>query len=104
VKSMGSGISQPVVAGFCAPGEVVVRRGTRVRATDGPVGQVDAFLIDPTTRRITQLVLRESHLWSRRDVMVPLFRDRVCWRRSCLPETRQERRCVAPDDPGTTVA
>jgi hypothetical protein len=54
------------------PGEVVVRRGARVRATDGPVGQVDEFLVDPTTRRITHLVLREDHLWSRSDVMVPV--------------------------------
>ena len=53
-------------------GELFVRQGARVRATDGPVGQVHAFLVEPTTRRITHLVLREGHLWSRRDVMVPV--------------------------------
>jgi hypothetical protein len=72
VKSIGSGISQPVVADFCAPGELVVRRGACVRATDGPVGQVDEFLMGPTKRRITHLTLREGHLWNRRDVMGPV--------------------------------
>jgi hypothetical protein len=72
VKGMGSGISQPVVADFCAPGELVVRRGACVRATGGPVGRADEFLMDPTSRRITHLVRRASHLWSRRDVIVPV--------------------------------
>jgi hypothetical protein len=54
------------------PGELVIRRGARVRADDGPVGQVDEFLVDPTTRRITHLVLQKGHLWRRRDVMVPV--------------------------------
>jgi len=53
-------------------GELIVRRRARVSADDGPVGQVDEFLVDPTTRRITHLVLREGHLWSQRDVMVPV--------------------------------
>lgn len=54
-----------------SPGELIVRRGSRVRATDGPVGQVDEFLVDPTTRHITHLVLREGHPWGPKDVMVP---------------------------------
>ena len=54
------------------PGELVVRRGARVKATDGPVGQVDEFLVDPMTRNITHLVLREGYLWSQKDVTIPI--------------------------------
>jgi hypothetical protein len=51
-------------------GEVEVHRGARVLATDGAVGQVDAFLIDPTNDRTTHLLLREGHLWGQQDVSI----------------------------------
>jgi sporulation protein YlmC with PRC-barrel domain len=53
-------------------GELAVRRGTRVEATDGQVGRVDEFLVSPKTERITHLVLREGHLWGQRDVTIPV--------------------------------
>jgi sporulation protein YlmC with PRC-barrel domain len=52
-------------------GEVAVRRGAFVEATDGRVGQVDEFLVDPTNEQITHLVLREGHLWGQKDVTIP---------------------------------
>jgi hypothetical protein len=54
------------------PGELAVRRGARVRSTDGPVGWVDEFLVDPTNAHITHLVLREGHLWGQKDVTIPV--------------------------------
>ena len=54
------------------PGELAVRRGARVKATDGLVGRVDEFLVDSTARRITHLVLREGHLWDQKDVTIPI--------------------------------
>lgn len=53
-------------------GEVVIRRGTPVRATDGEVGKVDEFLVDPENDNISHLVLREGHLWGKRDVTIPV--------------------------------
>lgn len=53
-------------------GELAVRRGTAVEATDGRVGRVDEFLIDPVTGHITHLVLRKGHLWGERDVTIPV--------------------------------
>jgi sporulation protein YlmC with PRC-barrel domain len=53
-------------------GEVVIRRGTPVKAMDGDVGKVDEFLIDPENDIITHLVLREGHLWGKRDVTIPV--------------------------------
>jgi hypothetical protein len=53
-------------------GEVVIRRGSQVKATDGNVGKVDEFLIDPSSERITHLVMREGHLWGAKDVTIPV--------------------------------
>jgi hypothetical protein len=49
-----------------------VRRGTRVEATDGYVGQVDEFVVDPGNGHITHLVMREGHLWGKKDVVIPV--------------------------------
>jgi sporulation protein YlmC with PRC-barrel domain len=54
------------------PGELAVRRGAHVEATDGRVGQVDEFLVDPSNGHITHLVLREGHLWGQKDVTIPV--------------------------------
>lgn len=53
-------------------GEMAVCRGAEVWATDGAIGQVDEFMIAPTSGHITHLVLRKGHLWGRRDIAVPL--------------------------------
>lgn len=54
------------------PGEVAVRRGARVEATDGHVGRLDEFLVDPVTEHVTHLIMREGHLWGQRDVTIPV--------------------------------
>ncbi len=43
-----------------------------MEASDGHVGRVDEFLIDPDTDNITHLVLREGHLWGKKDVTIPV--------------------------------
>jgi sporulation protein YlmC with PRC-barrel domain len=59
-------------------GERALHSGAYVEATDGGVGQVEEFLIDPGSGRITHLVLRKGHLWGKRDVTIPLDQiDRV---------------------------
>jgi len=54
------------------PGELAVRRGTRVRATDGWVGRVDEFIVGPVSGNITHLCLRKGHPWKERDVCIPI--------------------------------
>ena len=54
------------------PGELAVRRGTRVRATDGGVGWVDEFVVDEETGYITHLIMREGHLWGQKEVTIPI--------------------------------
>jgi sporulation protein YlmC with PRC-barrel domain len=61
-----------------APGELAVHRGTRVRATDGRVGNVDEFVVDADSGYITHLVLREGHLWGQKEVFIPVSQiDRI---------------------------
>ena len=54
------------------PGELAIKRGTRVDATDGHVGRVDEFLVNPENEHITHLVMREGHLWGQKDVTIPV--------------------------------
>ena len=63
------------------PGELAVIRGTRMEATDGFVGKVDEFVINPENSHITPLVMREGHLWGKKDVIIPL---------SAIGDTRED--------------
>ena len=59
-------------------GELAIKRGTVVEATDGRVGQVDEFLVSPESEHITHLVMREGHLWGKKDVAIPVSEiDRI---------------------------
>jgi sporulation protein YlmC with PRC-barrel domain len=59
-------------------GELAVQRGARVEATDGHVGRIDEFLVDPVDTHITHLILREGHLWGQKDVTIPVSQiDRI---------------------------
>ncbi len=59
-------------------GELAVHRGASVEATDGHIGQVDEFLVDPENSHITHLILHEGHLWGQKDVTIPVSEiDRV---------------------------
>lgn len=59
-------------------GELAVQRGAQVEATDGHVGRVDEFLMDPESERITHLVLQEGHLWGKKDINIPVSEiDRI---------------------------
>jgi len=54
------------------PGELAVRRGTRVEATDGPIGRVEEFVVEPADGPITHLVLRKGHPWGQKQVTIPV--------------------------------
>ncbi len=54
------------------PGDLAVRRGARVHATDGRVGQIEEFLVDPDSGYITHLCLRESRRRGDRGACVPV--------------------------------
>ena len=74
-------VQVPVEHQQIPPGELAVRRGARIEATDGYVGKVDEFVVNPENGHITHLVMREGHLWGQKDVIIPL---------SALGDTRQD--------------
>jgi sporulation protein YlmC with PRC-barrel domain len=53
------------------PGEVAVRRGERVHAVDGEIGQVEGLVVEPSGH-VTHVLLQEGHLWGRKRVAIPL--------------------------------
>ena len=53
-------------------GEVEVRRGEHVHATDGEIGRVQGFVIDPTDHHLTHVLLDEGHLWGKKRVAIPI--------------------------------
>ncbi len=70
---MGMGnAAQPVTHDTIPLGEVAVRRGEHVHATDGEIGKVQGIVIDPRDRRVTHVVLQEGHLWGRKEVAIPI--------------------------------
>jgi len=53
-------------------GEVTVRRGEQVRASDGDIGRVEGLVIDTGTHYVTHVLLQEGHRWGRKDVAIPI--------------------------------
>jgi hypothetical protein len=53
------------------PNEVEEHGGDHVHATDGDVGQLRAFRLDPPSGRVTHVLLGEGHLWARKEVAIP---------------------------------
>jgi sporulation protein YlmC with PRC-barrel domain len=53
-------------------GEVQVTPGDHVHATDGEIGRVQGFLVDPDDHRVTHVLLEEGHLWGRKEVAIPI--------------------------------
>jgi sporulation protein YlmC with PRC-barrel domain len=53
-------------------GEVTIRRGDHVRATDGEIGKVAGLVIGTPTGEVTHILLQEGHLWGKKDVAIPI--------------------------------
>jgi sporulation protein YlmC with PRC-barrel domain len=53
-------------------GEVDVRRGEPVYATDGEIGKIQGLVIDPGSHHVTHVLLEEGHLWGRKEVAIPM--------------------------------
>lgn len=67
-----AGVSETVTYDTVPLGEVAVRRGDRVHATDGEIGHVDGLVIDPRSHHVTHVLLQEGHLWGRKEVAIPI--------------------------------
>jgi hypothetical protein len=96
---LGSGTAPRRITSDRVPaGQVAVRRGEQVQATDGPVGKVRGLTVLIRGHRVTRILLDEGHLWGKRRVAIPIsavagFGDGVR-----LSLTRDEARDLPPDD------
>jgi sporulation protein YlmC with PRC-barrel domain len=54
------------------PGEVDVRCGLTVCATDGEIGQVQGVVVETGGHNVTHVLLQEGHPWGRKEVAIPI--------------------------------
>jgi len=69
---MDLGYQPPIITSDNVPeGESEVAHHERVHAADGEIGRLKGFAVDPVDHRVTHVLLREGHLWGRKDVAIP---------------------------------
>ena len=54
------------------PGEIGIRRGQTVHASDGEIGRVEGLVVDSVQGHVTHVLLQEGHLWGRKQVAIPV--------------------------------
>jgi hypothetical protein len=65
-------VAQPIIYDKVPLGEVAVRRGEHVHATDGDIGRVQGLVIDSQDHHVTHVLLQEGHFWGRKQVAIPI--------------------------------
>jgi sporulation protein YlmC with PRC-barrel domain len=68
----GANMPLPVVTDTVPVGEVAVRRGESVRATDGDIGRVQGLVVTSRDHHVSHVLLQEGHLWGRKEVAIPI--------------------------------
>lgn len=53
-------------------GELALQQGARVDASDGPVGIVAGLKVEPSSKRVRQLIIEPSLPWDHRKIAVPV--------------------------------
>jgi sporulation protein YlmC with PRC-barrel domain len=74
-STLYTGIPRPeriLVKEVVPAGEAQLQPGDHVHALDGEIGQVEGFLVDPGDRHVTHVLLKEGHLWGRKEVAIPV--------------------------------
>ena len=64
--------ARPVISDRVPTGDVQVRRGEHVHATDGPIGHVQGLVVDPSDHCVTHVLLEKGHLWGKKQVAIPI--------------------------------
>jgi sporulation protein YlmC with PRC-barrel domain len=68
----GNLIPRTVTVDTVPVGEVGVRRGQPVLATDGAIGHVQGLVVDSGSGHVTHVLLQEGHLWGKKEVAIPI--------------------------------
>lgn len=104
IDGLGGNSGVPVVHDLVPLGEMEMRRGDRVHATDGDVGRVHGLVVDPRTHQVTHVLLGEGHLWGSKEVAIPISAVEDMTEGIKLTIARDEVRDLSPvaldhDDP-----
>jgi len=72
--SVGSRLLDPPSATYSTlpSGEVAVRGGDHVHATNGNIGQIQGLVIDPESHQVTHVLLQEGHVFGSKNVAIPI--------------------------------
>src|SRR5262245_34827034 len=62
----------PLVTEHIPPGELALQRGAQVMASDGPVDEVTAFVVDRASGGISSIVVQLGHWLTRREQAIPI--------------------------------
>jgi uncharacterized membrane protein len=62
----------PIIEQRIPPGELSITHGMAVHASDGDVGSVEEFIVEPSSGAITHIVLRTGPRVNRQEVVVPV--------------------------------
>jgi len=62
----------PIIEKRIPPGELTITHGMAVHASDGDVGSVEEFIVEPSSGAITHIVLRTGPRKNRQEVVVPV--------------------------------
>jgi sporulation protein YlmC with PRC-barrel domain len=65
-------ITPPIITDTLPEGEIGIRKGQQVHATDGGIGRVQGLVIDRATHHVTHVLLHEGHLWGKKEVAIPI--------------------------------
>ena len=68
----GGNTTVPVTVDTLPVGEVAIRRSEDVYASDGRIGEVEGLIVDPGNRHVSHLLLKEGHLFGRKEVAIPI--------------------------------
>jgi hypothetical protein len=97
---MGMGYSNPVIVTHAVPlGETEVERHESVHCLDGEIGQVEGFITSRTDHKVTHVLLKEGHLWGRRQVAIPVSAVTSVDAGIRVNLTKQEVEDLPPVDP-----
>jgi sporulation protein YlmC with PRC-barrel domain len=90
--------SKPMITDRVPLGEVDVRRGDTVHATDGEIGSVQGLVIHPKDNHVTHVLLKEGHFWGRKQVAIPIGAASRVGDEVKVDMTRQEIEDLPPVD------
>ena len=63
----------PVIVSHAVPlGETEVERHESVHCVDGEIGQVEGFIVSADDHKVTHVLLKEGHMWGRKQVAIPV--------------------------------